>query len=172
MKPDFLALLSSDSSRATADITLEAVADNADYFAEIWQIAMSSKPPMNWRAARIIYFCLEKYPALFEPYANETAQKFPNFTNDGMKRGFALALSYAVPYLNMQSIEILVEDSFIKLLSDEKIAVKYNVSKLLFEICTLLPDLKGELQAAIEFNISSGVFRYNGDMMKILKAIR
>ncbi len=169
--PDFYALLSADSLRATADIAIEAVGNRADFFAEVLKIALTEKPPINWRAARVLYICAEKNSELLAPHADNLAEALPTFTNDGMKRGIALALSYVVMQLSDDKILMLVKTGFEWMLSEEKIAVKYNVAKLLFEISKRVPDLKGELQAVIEFCISTGEFRNNGDIAKILKKI-
>ena len=171
MKPNFQTLLNSDSLRATADIATEAIADVPEYFKEVLDISLEAKPPVNWRAARVVALSAEKYPELFVPYVNEIAQLFSDFSNDGLKRSYAWLLSKYVNYFNEDSQYDLIEVCFNYMLSDEKIAVKYNCMKLLYELCKIIPEINGELLAAIDFNISEGVFRFNGELKKIYNAI-
>ena len=171
MKPNFQNILNSDSLRATADIATEAIADNPEYFKEVLDISLDAKPSVNWRAARVVALSAEKYPELFVSYVNEIALLFSEFKNDGLKRTYAWLLSKYADYFNEDSRSELIEVCFNYMLSDEKIAVKYNFMKLLFEMCKRIPEFKGELSAAIEFNISEGVFRFNGELKKIYNAI-
>ena len=171
MKPNFQTILNSDSSRATADIATEAIADVPEYFKEVLYISLNTKPPVNWRAARVVSLSAEEYPELFIPYVNEIAQLYSSFKNDGLKRSYAWLLSRYAKYFNEESQSDLIEVCFDYMLSDEKIAVKYNCMKLLFEMTKIIPELKGELLAALEFNLSEGIFRMNGELKKIYNAV-
>ena len=171
MRPNFYEIISIDSSRASADIAVEAIADVSEYFKEVMDISLQAKPPLNWRAARVLALSADEHHDLFIPYANQIALLFSCFTNDGLKRSYAWLLSRYAKYFNEESQSKLIEVCFNYLLSDEKIAVKYNCVKLLFEMSKIIPELKGELLAAIEFNISEGIFRMNGQLKKICKAI-
>lgn len=170
MKPNFKKILS-NSLRITMDIAAEAVGNNAVYFKEVLTISLKEKPPLNWRASRVIALCVDKHPDLFIPYVNTIAQLFSNFKNDGLKRSYAYALSKYVKHFNEESQADMIEVCFNYMLSDEKIAVKYNCMKVLYEMTKIIPELKGELQAAIDFNLSEGIFRMNGAIKKIYKKI-
>lgn len=171
MKPNFKKILNSDSLRVTADIATEAIANIPEYFKEVLDISLNSIPPVNWRAARVTALSAEKNYELFIPYVNEIAQLYSGFKNDGLKRSYAYLLSKYTKYFNEESQSDLIEVCFNYMLSDEKIAVKYNCMKLLFEMTEIIPELKGELLAAIEFNVSEGIFRMNGEILKIYKAV-
>lgn len=171
MKPNFQTILNSDSLRITADIAVEAISNNPDYFEEVINMSLNSKSPMNWRSSRVIALSVLKYPKLFIPYVNKIAQLFSSFKDDGLKRSYSFALSKYCEYLNEKSQADLIEICFDYMLSNEKVAVKYNCLKLLYEMCKIIPELKGELQAAIDFNISEGCFRMNGEIRKIYNAI-
>ena len=171
MKPNFYNILNSDSSRVSADIATEAIADVLEYFKEVLDISLNAKPPVNWCAARVIALSSEEYPELFVPYANEIAQVYSSFKNDGLKRSYAWLLSRYVNHFNEESQSDLIEVCFNYMISDEKIAVKYNCMKLLFEMTKIITDLKGELLAALEFNLSEGIFRMNGELKKIYEAV-
>ncbi len=170
MKPNFNKILG-DSLRITADIAVEAVADVPEYFKEVLDLSIKEKTPINWRAARVVALSSEKYPELFIPYVNKVAQLFPSFKNDGLKRSFALILSKYAKHFTEDSQANLIEVCFNYMLSDEKIAVKYNCMKVLYEMTKIIPELKGELQASIDFNVSQGIFRMNGEIKKIYREI-
>ena len=171
MKPNFQNILNSDSLRATADIAVEAVGDTAEYFKEVLDISLEAKPPINWRAARVLALSAEQYPELFIPYVNKIAQLYSSFKNDGLKRSYAWLLSKYVKHFNENSQADIIEIGFNYMISEEKPAVKYNCMKVLFELSKIIPEIKGELQAAIDYNIQNGFFRMNGEIRKIYKAI-
>ncbi len=171
VKPNFQNILNSDSLRATADLAVEAVGDVPEYFKEVLDISLEAKPPINWRAARVLVLSAEQYSELFIPYVNKIAHLYASFKNDGLKRSFALILSKYVKLFNEESQADMIEVCFNYMLSDEKPAVKYNCMKVLFEMIKIIPELKGELLVVIEFNISEGIFRMNGEIKKIYKAV-
>jgi hypothetical protein len=171
MKPDFLQLLNSDSSRMTADLTAEAVENVPEYFKEVLNLSLESKSPVNWRAARVVALCAEETPELFMPYVNLIAQRFPKFQCDGLKRSYAWLLAKYSEFIDLKSQTALIDVCFKYLLEDEKPGVKYNCMKLLFEISKTLPELKGELAAIINLSISNGEFKMNGEIKKIYHAI-
>ena len=167
MKPNFQSILNSDSLRVTADIAVEAVGDVPEYFKKVLDISLETKQPINWRAARVLALSAEQYPELFVPYVNKIAHLFFGFKNDGLKRSFALILSKYVTHFNEESQADMIEVCFNYMLSGETMAVKYNCMKVLYEMTKIIPELKGELLAVIDFNISEGIFRMNGEIKKI-----
>ena len=171
MKPDFYQILNTDSSRATADLAAEAVAGVPEYFEEVLHYSFIEKSPVNWRAARVVWLCSTKFPELFKPHANKTAKLFSEFKVDGLKRTYAYMLSNYVNELDEDSLADMIDICFKYMLNDEKIAVKYNCMKFLYETCKLIPELSGELLAVIEVNISDGTFRFNGLLKKIYTEI-
>ena len=173
MQPDFKAILSIDSARAIADVALQEMGLNPDYFSQVLELALSEKSPLNWRASRVIDYAVRDNPFLFFDHADRIAPLFPSFTNDGLKRSFLSAFKQVVNRLSEENLEIIIADSFDKLMdSKEKIAVRYYAALLLFEISKREPDIRGELQACLEFSIAEGHLRSNGKVLAILKAIR
>jgi hypothetical protein len=171
MKPDFLEILKSDSSRLTADITTELIAGNPGFYDEVIDLSLVEKSPVNWRAARVAVLSAEEYPELFVPHVNCIAKKFKSFQCDGLKRSYASLLAKYTTYMNDDSKRILIDTCFKYMLEDEKPAVKYNCMKVLFELSMIIPEIKSELAAVIDFNISHGIFRMNGEIKKIYMAI-
>ncbi len=172
MKPDFKNIIKTDSLRATADIACEAIGNKQLYFKEVLMLSLEEKSPENWRAARVIGLSILKYPNLFVPYVNKIANLFPEFKNDGLKRSYAFVLSKYVKYLSEDNLTKLIETCFSYMLSNEKVAVKFNCLTLLFNISEKFSDLKPELLASIEFNLSKGVFRLNGDIKKYYRKLQ
>lgn len=170
MTPNFKKILS-NSLKITSEIAAEAVGNNPKYFDEIIKMSLHEKSPLNWRAARVVLLCIEKYPKLFVPYTNEIAKLFSTFKVDGLKRAYSYILSKYITQINEDFLSDLIETCFNYLLSKEKIAVKYNCMKLLFEISKKYPELKGELKASIDFNLSEDIFRMNGAIKKIYKEL-
>ena len=170
MSPKFKEILS-DSLRITSEIAAEAVGNNPKYFNEIVKMSIHEKAPLNWRAARVVLLCVEKNPKLFIPHVNEIAELFPTFKVDGLKRAYSHILSKFIRQINEDFLSEIIETCFNYMLANEKIAVKYNCMKLLFETCKFYPDLKGELKASIDFNLSEGIFKMNGAIKTIYKKL-
>ena len=170
MKPNFNKILG-DSLRITIDIATEAVGNNPIYFKEVINLSLKSKSPTNMRASRVIALVIDRFPNLFIPYTNKIAQLFSSFKTDGLKRSYAYALSKNVKHLTEDNKADLIEVCFNYMLANEKVAVKYNCMKFLFGMTKIIPELKGELQASIDFNVSEGTFRMNGEIKKIYKQI-
>jgi hypothetical protein len=170
MKPDFKNILS-DSSRLTIDVAVKAVDANPANFNELMSLCMSPDSVMNMRASRVASFVSDKYPNLFLPYVNKIAEAFSGFKTDGQKRAFAYILSKYTTSLNEENQSEMLDICFKYMLSNEKVAVKYNCMRFLFAMTRMYPELKGELKAAIDFNITEEVFRMNGEIKKVYKAI-
>ena len=172
MKPDFLKILSIDSLRATADLAVEAVGNNPEYFKEVLNIACNNKSPVNWRAVRVIEFVTEQNPKLFFPYVNKYAKLFPSFKTDGFKRSFPKIFTYCKNKLNKENKVILIDTCFKYLSSGfEPIAVRVNCMQLLYELSKDIPEITGELQAAIEFQYDDEGAAYRARANMILKKI-
>lgn len=170
MKPNFNKILG-DSLRITSEIAAEAVGDNPKYFKELINLSLQEKAPLNWRAARVVLLCIEDYPKLFIPYVNEIAKLFITFKTDGLKRAYAHILSKYIKLIDEDYLSEIIDVCFNYMLSNQKIAVKYNCMKLLFETSKIFPDLKAELKSSIDFNLTENVFRMNGEIKKIYKQI-
>jgi hypothetical protein len=171
MKPNLKGILSIDSSRITADIAADAINGNSNYFKEVINLSLNEKTPLNWRAARVVALVCDEHEELFIPYVNKTAKLFSSFKNDGLKRSYATILLKYINLFDEESLTQIIDVCFKYMLSEEKVAVKYNCMKLLYEITKKIPELRGELQAAIDYNLSENVFRFNGEIKKIYNAI-
>ncbi|NPA68664.1 MAG: hypothetical protein GXO50_08655 [Chlorobi bacterium] len=170
MKPDFKKILF-DSSKLTIDIAAETVGNNPEYFKEVLNFASAEKSPLNMRASRVIVSVCEKYPGLFLPYVNITAEKFRKFKTDGQKRAFAYILSKYAENIEENNRAGLIDVCFDYMFSNEKVAVKYNCLILLFEFTKIYPELKNELLAAIDFNLTEGIFKLSGMIKRIYGAL-
>lgn len=170
MKPNFKEILN-NSLRVTSEIAAEAVGNNPKYFNEVIKLSLHEKSPLNWGAARVVLIIVEKYPNLFNPYVNELGKAFTSFTNDGLKRTYAHILSNYVKLINEDVLSNLIELCFAYMLKDEKVAVKYNCMNFLYETTKLFPELKGELKASIDFNLSNNIFRMNGNIKKVYEML-
>jgi len=170
MTPNFKKILN-NSLRVTSEIAAEAVDNNPKYFKQVINLSLEEKSPLNWRAARVVLICVEKNTYLFKPFVNKVGKAFINFTNDGLKRAYAHILSKYIKYLDDDILSAIIETCFLYMLANEKIAVKYNCMKFLFETSKIYPELKGELKASIDFNITNDIFRMNGNIKKIYKKL-
>jgi hypothetical protein len=171
MSTDIKSILQIDSSRLTADIAVDLIEDNTKDFDIAVDISLKTKPPLNWRAARVVALAAEKNPNLFIPYVNDIALRFPGFNNDGLKRSYARLLAQFYTFIDTSLIPALIDICFKYMLENEKPAVKYNCMILLYELSRIFPELKGELLAVIDYNIDKKVFKRNGEISRIMKSL-
>lgn len=170
MKPDFLKILSMDSLRITADIVTEAVGNNPKYFKEVLDIVTNSKSPLNWRAARVIEFCSDSYPELFTPYIDKFVKLFPTFETPGLKRSFPKIFKNSMNNLSEENKGILIDACFKYMLSGfETIAVRVNCMNFLYYLSKEIPEITGELHAAIKFRYDDESKAYKARARMILK---
>jgi hypothetical protein len=152
-KPDFINGLG-DSGRATADMAVVAVDNDAELFREVIELSFSQPYPINMRTARLAQLCCEKNPSLILPHLNEVIEKISISNNDGVKRSYLKVIN---DYTGIESIEdpgFLVQTCFDWLMSPRTaIAVRYHCMGILMKVSNKIPELKPELQSVIEFMI-------------------
>ncbi len=140
-----------NSSRFTADLTVEKVGNNPKHFKSILYLTLNKDSPINWRAARVVVLASKKHPELFEPYANFIAEKFPTFKTAGLKRVFPIALAYHINKISDKNKIQLIDTCFKYTISEkEDIAVRVNCMQLIYEIQKDIPELSIELKLTIE----------------------
>ncbi len=172
MLPDFKKILSIDSSRVTANLVVDAVGGNESYFKILMDAFYNEKSPINWRALRVIDICTDNNSDLFVPYVNKTAGIYPDYKEGAIKRILPKLFSKHVDKINQENCGILINTCFEYLLSgSEAVAVKVNCMQLLYELSKRVPEIRGELQAAIEFHYDEGTTGYKSRAKKILKEL-
>ena len=150
MQADFKKILSSDSSRMIAEIAVNAIGNNPEYFDFVLEMSLSEKSPVNWRASRAVELSTEKYPEFFLPHVNKIAELFPVFTTAGLKRSYAKILANYINEISEDNLSVLIDVSFKYLNSDKQdIAVRAYCMLFLYKVCEKIPELANELRDSI-----------------------
>ena len=150
-----------DTSRALADIAISEVERNPKLFEEAWELTVKDKYPISMRAARVLDECAEKNPVLMEPFLDEIIERLPEFTIDGVKRGFLRFFLRSKVKLTPNQRGHLVEVCFdFMSAADSSTAIRYYSLGILYKISKKEKSLKPELLDAIEDGILHSRFSH------------
>lgn len=151
VKDDLIKLLSVDSSRAIADMVKEKVGNNPVSFDKLLDISLTTKPPICWRAARVIDLCSQIHNELFIPYVELIVNKLIKFDNSSMKRIYLHVLLSYTAFIKSEQVAQLINVCFNWLNSEqEAIAVRVYSMYLLSKIAEKEPDIQNELLLILE----------------------
>ncbi len=143
---DFYELLQIDSSRSIADIAVAAVGNNLNYFGEVFKLAVTEKPPLCWRAARVVDLCSEKHPSLLHRFLYDTVDILVNTSYDSLKRIFTRVMIRYIPDVDEELLGILTDCAFNRAESTcEPVAVRAFSLDMLEQIGKRLPEMQGEI---------------------------
>ena len=172
MKTDLTGILRVDSSRAIADIAIDAIEENPGLFEKAWEIMILDEYPISMRAARVVDECGEKNPDLMEPFLDEMIRRLPHFRVNGVKRGMLRYLSRTKLKPTPLLRGYLTETCFDWLSSvSEAIAIRFYSMEILFEISRKEPAIRYELMQLIEEGIERDTFGSASRPGKIIKIL-
>jgi hypothetical protein len=123
----------------------------------LFDIAIRSNYPQNWRAAWTLKGIWEISPAYVEPFIGEMIKVLPTVPNNGVRREFLRILSDYPPPDNEDNLSILLNHCFDCLTNlQNPIAVKIHSISILLKIVDIIPEIKGELATAISLAMYEG----------------
>ena len=144
-------LLSTDSSRAVADLAVLAVGSDQKAFDVIMDLCFKTKYPLNMRAARVLALCADKHPELIKKYTTKVTDLIINSTTGGVKRGIMKAVIDCIDIEEIPDSGLLVDHCFkIILDSSEDYAHRVYAMEIVYKTCLFVPELKDELRQTLE----------------------
>jgi hypothetical protein len=150
-EPDFIRGLF-DSGRATADLAVEAIANNPQRFRNLIDLSFSQPYPIGMRTARVVEIFCEKNPEFIIPFLDEIIEKIASSKIDGVKRSYLKIINDHTGPEVLSEPGPLVHLCFDWLLSPkEAIAVRYHSMGILYKLAVKIPELKPELRTVLEF---------------------
>lgn len=161
-----------DSSRLAADLTVEAVGDNPEYYAQAMALCFKDEYPVSMRAARVAEMSARLYPELAKPYISDIIISLPKIQVDGLKRGFCkLLVNNSIPHND--ELEGTLVNFCIKALQSAKetIAVKVYAIDLLEIMTRRYPALKIELIQILESEMDRNSVGFRSKSKKMLKKL-
>lgn len=171
--PDLEKILSLDLLRITVDVAADIVGENSSYFDDLINYSLLEKKTLSLNATRVIEIIITKKRELFFPYANLIAEKYPTFKTDGLKRMYPKILGFATEKISDENKIILLETCFKYLLSErEALVVRVNCMDLIYKISQEIPEIKGELQASLEFIYDQSAASIQARATKILSKLK
>jgi len=132
-----------------------------EYFEEAIRLAVSDKQPYSWRAAWLLWSCMDNNDPRVQKYIKKIIDTLPA-TNDGQQRELLMILQ------RMELTERYEGKLFDICLTiwektGKKPSVRYNAFKVILKIVKKHPDLSGEIMFLTESHyvdsLSNGVKR-------------
>jgi len=144
---DFYKLLQVDSSRSIADMAMDAVGNDVNYFREVFRLAATEKPPLCWRAARVVDLCSEKHPFLMYRFLPDAVDLLVNTSNSSLKRIFTRILIRYIPVVDEDLLGIVTDYAFSKAENTgEPVAVRAFALDMLEQVGIRVPELQDEVR--------------------------
>ncbi|MEI6122725.1 MAG: hypothetical protein WCQ95_03785 [Bacteroidota bacterium] len=167
--PDFVAGLG-DSGRATADMAVEAIGNDAKNFEHLLELSFSQPYPTCIRTSHVIQLFCETKPEFILPYLDEIIEKIAVSNIAGVKRSFLKIIAESIDFMLVKDNPTLLQISFDWLLSSkESPAVRYYCIHIITKLCSFEPDLKPEFKATLEFILPESSKGLSNRALKTLK---
>jgi len=114
-------------------------------FEEALQLAISNKQPYSWRAAWLLWSCMEKNDQRVHPYLEDIIQSIPSKKEDQQRELFKIL---QLMKLN-EGQEGIVFDICVNVWeqTNKKASVRFNAFKLITKIAKNYPDLSVEIKS-------------------------
>lgn len=150
-KEQIRSLLSTDSSRAVADMTVMAAGDSPDAFAEIYRITVKEPYPLNMRAARALALCAVQHPSLIQPYLSTITSDVISCKTIGVKRGLMKIIIDVADINAIPDAGLLIDHCF-SLIPDasQEYAMRVYAMYIISKFCDAVPELKQELGQTLD----------------------
>jgi hypothetical protein len=167
-EPDFINGLG-DSGRATANLAVEAVGDNPEYFRRLLDISFTDPYPACMRASRVAQLCCEKKPEFIIPWLDEVIEKIAYTRVSGVKRNYLKVINEFVGPDKLSEPGMLVQLCFEWLSSPgEDTGVRIHCAEILYKVTLFEPDLKQELLLVLELVADEGTVGFRHICKKIM----
>ena len=168
---DIRALIN-DSSKRTINNTVELVLKDPELFSDYLELTLQEKAQISQRAARVVYYSIEKDITLIEPHVKKIIKKLPKVDSESI-RGTLIGI-FAKLYL--PEVEELLGEladccfTFINMQSKSESQKVYSLDTL-YKISNIYPEIKNELALNIEklFPYNKAAFQVRA--RRILKSL-
>jgi len=141
---------------------------DAELIERLWQIMISNKSPIAWRAAWTIWHFTNKRKELMRPYIDKIIKGLLQYKHDGQKREMLKVLQL----FDIESLEMgkLLDICYSFLINPkESLAVRVHAMQIIFNISEIEPDLKPELKSTLLFYMPNTSPGFKGRANKLLK---
>lgn len=159
-----------EQSKKQVDLIVNYISSNPKLFDELMQCFYSDNQKLKLRASWCLSYCIENYPPLLNPYLEKLLPILCQPVHQGIKRNIVRALMFvSLP----EQYEAIVANTCFELLKagDESIAVRANAMTVLANICRKHPDMKYELQQAIQLQLPYASTGFKARAKNILKQL-
>ncbi len=153
---DFESLLV-DSSRAVADMAVQAVCCDPSLVKQLVDLALQDKGQVSSRAGRALYLAAETCQCDIHPYANRIIRAIYTAKSEGLKKNFLRLLTIYTFTGEEKDLGTFVDYCMRCIVAyDETPAVRIHCMRILANLTQQIPELRHELIAAIESGMPYG----------------
>ena len=143
-----------EHSKVQAQKIVTWIEDDAQRFAELMQLFFKDEYRVVQRSAWVMRIVSEKHPALLQPYLAKMVERMNDSTMPAAVKRNVLRTLQSIPLPTQLHGQVM--DACFEFLADPKepVAVRVFAMTVLQNLSEVYPDIKGELQAIIEEELS------------------
>lgn len=169
--PDFISGLG-DSGRATANLAVLAIDNDAENFKRLLGICFTEPYPICMRASRVIQLFSETNAEFIVPFLDQIIENIAHSHQEGVKRNFLKIIAQHIDFNLVKDNSMLMQIAFDWLVSPkEAVAVRYYCIIICEKFCKYEPDLIPELKASLEYCLHESPAGFCNRAVKVLKKL-
>ena len=162
--------IAAPASKSNTLLITQYILDYPQILPSLYQLIWNCKKELQWKATWVLEHVFLDNQDLISPYLDDLIKRFNTIESDGAKRHIAKILSLSE--ITEKANGELINTCFDWLISELiPVAVKVHCMQILFNICETYPDLKQELKAVIEGQISNNSIGFKSRANKLLKKL-
>lgn len=168
---DLKTVILADRSKAHTEAITRQIGDDAEQFAELWELVEQGEPPLPQKASWILDKCVEAHAQLFEPYVAPAIQMLHVPNHQAVHRTLTKVLSrVAIP----EEFQGKLYDLCINWVAEPKIpvAIRVHSMSVAANIAQGIPELEEELAFVIKDQMEFGSAGFKARGRHILKKLQ
>jgi len=161
------------SGKNEVQTVVQWIGNHHERYQELWQHFRTGDLQLQNRAAWVLYWVVDKQPALVQQYIQEYVDLLATGDLRSETQTRAVARTVSMLELTEDQMGQLVDVCFTRMLSGtEAIAIKVHCMQILANIVEKIPELAGELQVAIESRMNNESAGFKSRARKVLKQLQ
>lgn len=132
-------------TKSYKEVMISYITTNQEEFSELIELAISDKQPYSWRAAWLLWSCMERNDSRVQPHVSTLVKQLNSF-KDGQQRNLInILLKMEVP----EEDEGLLFDSCVDiwLKIEKQSSVRFKAFEVIMKLVEKYPELKNEVQS-------------------------
>ncbi len=158
-------------SKFNTNYVANAIGENTEHYKILWELILTEKHPIPWKAAWVFDTIAERHQYMVEPYILDIIENLSKFDSDGVKRNMLRILTRSnLPFQNSGLLFNICYDWMTS--GAESIAVKVHAMQICYDISEKEKEIKPELHDTIETIMSANSVGFQNRAGKLLKKLK